>query len=95
MLVEDIYFIGLHYTYFRCGIPALVIGIKMVTPNATTLQQRVKKGIVVVGMAEYHPRLCYHVRFSDGKEDYFPLEQTDTYKVLTFDEMIKHMKEVI
>ncbi len=33
MKVEDLYLIGLHHAAFRCGEPALITGLKKVSPD--------------------------------------------------------------
>ena len=40
------------------------------------------------------PRLCYHVRFKDGKEDYTPVCDADNYKVITKEEAEELLKKL-
>ena len=35
------------------------------------------------------PRLCYRLLWSDGKEDFVPMENGD-YTIITFDELFKN-----
>lgn len=39
-------------------------------------------------------RLCYHVRFKDGKEDYTPVCDTDNHKVITKEEAEQLLKNL-
>ena len=71
---EIVYLIDNSGHGFRCGIPAEIIGVEMITPN----------GLL--------PRLCYHLKWSDGVEDFKPMNK-DSYKILTFTELLKNKKE--
>ncbi len=93
MKAEDIYFIGLHWSYAH--EPAKVIGIKMVTPGNDLRNRSTSDGKIEVSEIEYKPRLCYHVQFSDGKEDYFPIADQGSFKLCTFSDIIKSRMELI
>jgi hypothetical protein len=47
----------------------------------------------IVGMKfitpEYNEkRLCYHIKFSDGSEDWAPVKDKDHYKIISFEDIL-------
>lgn len=64
-MIEDAYLVGINSNSFRAGIPALIVGLKI-------LDIREEK------------RICYHIRFSDGYEDFTPLIDVENYKIISF-----------
>lgn len=72
MIVKDVYYIGKGHHSYRRGEPARVIGVKMVTPDAE-------------GATE---RLCYHVRYEDGTEDYCVIGDTNNYSIVTMEDIL-------
>lgn len=56
MIKESVYIINLHHYAFRPGMPAKIIGVKMVTPGSQYNKQ-------------YTPRLAYEVKYPDGTID--------------------------
>lgn len=66
---EEVYLIDLSGAGFRCGKPARIIGVDMVTPN------------------NLKPRLCYHLKWQDGVEDWKPISEK-RYKIVTFTELL-------
>ena len=76
MKVEKIYITGTHPDAFRAGEPAEIIGVKMCTPSSDSL------------IDTYKRRICYHILFSDGQEDYVPI--TDKcWEISTFSDLIR------
>lgn len=71
---EIVYLIDNSGNGFRCGIPAQIIGVEMITPKGLS------------------PRLCYHLKWSDGVEDFKPMNENG-YKILTFTELLKNKKQ--
>lgn len=54
-------------------------------------------GIIMVSI-EVHPtpRPNFHIRFSDGTEDYVPIIDSDNYKLITFTDIINgNIPEVV
>jgi hypothetical protein len=79
MKTEDVYLIGHHYAVFRGQEPRRVIGLKMVT--------HYKNGLIDLPL---QPRLCHHVRFEDGQEDYVPVTETQNgnYLIRTLQDLL-------
>lgn len=66
MKVENVYLVASSLNLFRPGEPSTVLGIKMVTPIIDEIVPLYKE-----------PRICYHIRFEDGCEDYLPFEEVE------------------
>lgn len=46
-------------------------------------------GVEMVTPKGLEPRLCYHLQWSDSKEDWKPINEGN-YKILTFTDLIDH-----
>lgn len=44
-------------------------------------------GLKTVYRDDFPPRVCFHVIFADGKDDWCPVEDTENYKLLTAEEV--------
>lgn len=81
MIVKEVYLVGVHHYCFRAGEPARVVGVKMITPIDN-------KGIVDIPQ---EPRVCYHIKFEDGQEDYVAKSDVEAgnWEFTTLDDMIR------
>lgn len=82
MRVEKVYLTGTHPNAFRAGEPAEVMGVKMCTPFND-------RGLISMPL---EPRICYHIIFSDGAEDFIPKSDVDhgVWKFSTLSELIRY-----
>lgn len=62
------------YSYKK-GLPGEIVGVEWVVP------------VLPPGMDTI--RLCYHVRWSDGSEDWTPIEDKNSYEIISFDDICK------
>jgi hypothetical protein len=46
-------------------------------------------GVVLATPTGLDQRLCYHVRWSDGKEDWTPVHDTKAYEIISFNDILK------
>ena len=54
---------------------------------------KIIKVVMVTQGNELSPRLCYQVRFSDGKKDWVPISDWgNSYKIITFSEILTNLK---
>lgn len=81
MIVKEVYLVGVHRYCFRAGEPARVVGVKMITPIDN-------KGIIDIPQ---EPRVCYHIKFEDGQEDYVAKSDVEAgnWEFTTLDDMIR------
>jgi hypothetical protein len=87
MKAEKLYLVGVHMHSFRAGTPSEVIGVKMCTPTTPSFIP-FGGGVSVPLLA----RVCYHIRFDDGKEDYVAKTEVDDgrWKFMTLDEIMRN-----
>ena len=75
MKKEKMYLVGTHWHSFKRGVPGEIKGIFMCTPEG---------GIDF----KYEPRPCYHVEWSDGKEDYIAVDAKEEYVIVSFKDVL-------
>ena len=68
---KDAYYVGTHKYSFRQGEPAKIVGIKTVFRDKENFPSRV----------------CFHVVYADGFEDWCPIEDSENYKIFTSEEI--------
>lgn len=44
-------------------------------------------GLNTIYRDDLPPRVCFHIVFADGKEDWCPVEDVENYRLLTSDEI--------
>lgn len=71
MTITNLYLIGTHHYGFRPGVPARVIGYKMLTPDNPLGKQR-------------H---VFEIQFEDGAVDHVAVEDKSNYKLLTLEQI--------
>lgn len=67
MKTEAAYLVTIHHMMFRPGMPARILGVMNVAPGYPALGDR----------------LCYHVLFADGREDYVPLMDSAKFEIIS------------
>jgi len=77
------YVVGQRSICYRFGVPALVIGLRMVAPDESEVSQE-------------SPSL--HIRFADGEEDFIPLsevgvDENAVWRLLSPDEVMLKVKK--
>ena len=81
MKTEKTYLVTTNIHSFNHGIPAEIVDVLMCTPSPSN-------------DITYDPRLCYHVRYSDGTEDHIPLlpptnyQANNDYEIITFSDIL-------
>jgi len=78
------YIVGQRSICYRFGVPALVIGVKMVVPEGSTIESQERPSL--------------HIRFADGKEDFIPFSEVGVdedaiYRLLSPDEVMLKVKK--
>jgi len=46
-------------------------------------------GVVLATPSGLAQRLCYHVRWADGREDWIPVHDTKAYEIIGFNDILK------
>ena len=46
-------------------------------------------GVVWVTPIGLEPRLCYHIQWSASTEDWIPVQDSQTYKIISFSDILK------
>ncbi len=67
MKVEAAYLVGTHPDMFQAGKPARILGVETVSP----------------GNGKLEPRVCYHLLFANGEEDWIPLSESANFKIIS------------
>ena len=85
MKAEKLYLVGVHMHSFRVGTPAEVVGVKMCIPTTPSF---LPFGSVPVPLLA---RVCYHIQFDDGREDFVPKTEVDDgkWEFITLEEIIR------
>lgn len=73
MKIDRVYYVGIHRYSYRAGIPGEIVGVAMVNP-------RVNGG--------FSPKPCFYIKWSDGMEDYAPICDDKTYKIISFQDIL-------
>lgn len=82
MTRDKAYFVGIHRYHYKSGVPAEIVGVEWVMPDTTLTDRAIKN--------TPNARLCYHIRWADGTEDWVPVIDNATYKIISFQNILKN-----
>jgi hypothetical protein len=77
---EKVYLVGIHRYSYKAGIPGEIIGADMIYNEE---------------LHSENGHICYHVKWSNGDEDWVPIYDNKNYKIITFKDILsKNIPEI-